>query len=178
MVIILHKMIMTGAMCIVAPGSSIQLLVAVLIQMFYMLLVLKVAPYENASEDYTSIVASLCLTMTMIGGFALITDNPSNQTYQTNLLGIVLIGQNIFCITIDILIVIWFDCGCKEKFGNNTNIELLNNKSTTSSSTKKKNTTQVLPIQNKIENKFENNIENTDETTMQENAQKAWDIEQ
>ena len=94
------------------------------------------------------------------------------------MLGIVLIGQNIFCITIDILIVIWFDCGCKEKFGNNTNIELLNNKSTTSSSTKKKNTTQVLPIQNKIENKFENNIENTDETTMQENAQKAWDIEQ
>ena len=96
MVIILHKMIMTGAMCMVAPGSSIQLLVAVLIQMFYMLLVLKVAPYDAASEDYTQFIASLCLTMTMIGGLIMIMDDASNQTYETNFLGVVLIAQNVF----------------------------------------------------------------------------------
>ena len=30
MAVILQKMIMTGAMCVVAPGSSVQLLIAIL----------------------------------------------------------------------------------------------------------------------------------------------------
>jgi len=38
MVVILQKMIMTGAMCVVAPGSSVQLLIAILVMLMYMLL--------------------------------------------------------------------------------------------------------------------------------------------
>ena len=38
MVVILQKMIMTGAMCVVAQGSSVQLLIAVLVMLMYMLL--------------------------------------------------------------------------------------------------------------------------------------------
>ena len=44
MVVVLEKMIMTGAMCVIAPGSSLQLLVAVLVTLIYMLVVLKTAP--------------------------------------------------------------------------------------------------------------------------------------
>ena len=38
MVVILQKMIMTGAMCVVAQGSSVQLLIAILVMLMYMLL--------------------------------------------------------------------------------------------------------------------------------------------
>ena len=38
MVVILQKMIMTGAMCVVAPGSSVQLLIAIMVMLMYMLL--------------------------------------------------------------------------------------------------------------------------------------------
>ena len=38
MVVILQKMIMTGAMCVVAQGSSVQLLIAILVTLMYMLL--------------------------------------------------------------------------------------------------------------------------------------------
>ena len=53
MVVILHKIIMTGALCVTAQGSSLQLLIAVITQQFYMLLVLKTAPYEEDTEDWT-----------------------------------------------------------------------------------------------------------------------------
>ena len=64
MVVILHKIIMTGALCVTAQGSSLQLLIAVLTQKFYMLLVLKTAPYEEDTEDWTSFISSFCLTLT------------------------------------------------------------------------------------------------------------------
>ena len=64
MVVILHKIIMTGALCVTAQGSSLQLLIAVLTQQFYMLLVLKTAPYEEDTEDWTSFISSFCLTLT------------------------------------------------------------------------------------------------------------------
>ena len=38
MVVILQKMVMTGAMCVVAQGSSVQLLIAILVMLMYMLL--------------------------------------------------------------------------------------------------------------------------------------------
>merc|ERR1711865_967222 len=57
MVVILQKMVMTGAMCVVAQGSSVQLLIAILVMLSYMLLVLKTAPYEENSEDWSAFVA-------------------------------------------------------------------------------------------------------------------------
>jgi hypothetical protein len=38
MVVILQKMIMTCAMCVVAQGSSVQLLIAIMVMLMYMLL--------------------------------------------------------------------------------------------------------------------------------------------
>jgi hypothetical protein len=42
--IILHKMLMTGALCVIGQGSSVKPLVAVLFQLTFLLLVLKLAP--------------------------------------------------------------------------------------------------------------------------------------
>jgi CRP-like cAMP-binding protein len=115
MAVMIEKMVMTGAMCVVAQGSSVQLLIAILIMQFYMLLVLKTAPYEADSEDWTAFIACVALTLTTIGGFALIMDDPTQRTYESTVLTIVLIGINAVCFTLDILIVVVFDCGTYER---------------------------------------------------------------
>jgi len=113
MVVILQKMIMTGAMCVVAQGSSVQLLIAILVMLMYMLLVLKTAPFEADSEDWSAFVACVALTLTTIGGFALIMDE--RGTYESALLAVILIGINVFCIAIEILIVVFVDCAAGKR---------------------------------------------------------------
>ena len=115
MVVVLQKMIMTGAMCVIAPGSSLQLLAAVLVTLIYMLLVLKTAPYGEDSEDYTSFVACLTLTLTTVGGLLLIMDNLSTPTYESQVLGALLIAMSVCCIAVEIGIVVLIDCGVYEK---------------------------------------------------------------
>ena len=121
-------------MCVVAQGSSVQLLIAILVMLSYMLLVLKTAPYKEDSEDWSAFVACVALTLTTIGGFALITDDPSARTYESKVLGLILIGINIVCFAIDILIVIMFDCQlyerCAQKVGRSRTTVLENNEST------------------------------------------------
>ena len=82
---------------------------------FFFLAVLKTAPFEAASEDWSSFVACVALTLTTIGGFALITDEPTTRTYESAVLAVILIGINVFCIAIDILIVVLVDCGLGER---------------------------------------------------------------
>ena len=134
---------MTGAMCVVAQGSSVQLLIAILVMLMYMLLgkknlfclyvgcffcselfvflsffflaVLKTAPFEADSEDWSAFVACVALTLTTIGGFALIMDDPTTRTYESTVLALILIGINVFCIAIEILIVVFVDCGLGER---------------------------------------------------------------
>ena len=145
MVVILQKMVMTGAMCVVAQGSSVQLLIAILVMMSYMLLVLKTAPYEEDSEDWSAFVACVALTLTTIGGFALMTDNQNARTYESKVLGLVLIGINGVCIALEIIIVVVFDCDglsrCKKICGGKV-IETKNEK------VDKSNKTKVQPIEN------------------------------
>ena len=143
MVVILQKMVMTGAMCVVAQGSSVQLLIAILVMLAYMLLVLKTAPYEEDSEDWSAFVACVALTLTTIGGFALITDDPNAQTYESQVLGLILIGINVVCIALEIFIVVVFDCDglsqCKKICGGKV-VETKNEK------VDKSNKTKVQPI--------------------------------
>ena len=116
MVVIIQKMVMTGALCVIAPGSSIQLLCAVFVTLSYMLLVLKTAPYGEDSEDYSSFIACLTLTWTTVGGLLLIMDESSmyQPTYESHLLGMLLISMSICCIAAEIGIVILFNCGVYE----------------------------------------------------------------
>ena len=67
---LLRKMILTGFMIILIPGSSAQILIALIICLFYLLLLIKYAPFEDASEDRLGIVASLQLLLMLIGAFA------------------------------------------------------------------------------------------------------------
>ena len=79
--------------------------------LFFFLAVLKTAPFEADSEDWTAFVACVALTLTTLGGFALITDDPTTRTYESAVLAVILIGINVFCIATEILIVVFVDCG-------------------------------------------------------------------
>ena len=118
-VIVLHKMIMTGAMCVVAQGSSAQLLIAVIVMLIYMLVVLKAAPFIEQSEDLSSFISCLCLTLTYVGGFALISEvdkrdidgNKLDPTYEQDTLAYLLIGMNAICLIIEVAIFFIIDVG-------------------------------------------------------------------
>jgi heme/copper-type cytochrome/quinol oxidase subunit 2 len=49
---ILTKMLMTGALCIVTPGSPVQLVTAILIMSIYMIAILKMTPFQSSSDDW------------------------------------------------------------------------------------------------------------------------------
>ena len=146
---------MTSAICVIAPGSSLQLLVAVLVTLIYMLMVLKTAPYEEDSEDYTSFVACLTLTLTTIGGLLLIMDNLSTPTYQSQVLGALLIAMSVCCIAAEIGIVVLIDCGAYEK--------ICGRRGGRKQEVSGGNRTQVLPVT--MMNK---------EDELSERAEKAW----
>ena len=82
---------------------------------FSILAVLKTAPFEADSEDWTAFVACVALTLTTIGGFALIMDDPTTRTYESAVLAVILIGINVLCIATEILIVVFVDCGLGER---------------------------------------------------------------
>ena len=101
-----HKMLMTGALVVIAPGTSAQPLVAMLFQLFFLLLVLKLAPYASDSDDYSSFIAALTLALTMLCGFALMSDEGKEDKDfgDTNLVGILLVVISTLCMVLNFAI--------------------------------------------------------------------------
>ena len=141
--ILVNKTMMCGGLVVLSPGSPSQVVCAILIMVFHMLLVLKIAPYINNSEDWSSFSSSLGLTMTYIG--ALIQMLQSRQREEFNLkelryVGIAMDVLPIMCVSIVVVIMIFVDCGLwnflRRKSGGASKMEA---KSSTS-------LTQVKPI--------------------------------
>ena len=86
---------MTGALCIVTPGSPIQLVTAISILATHMIIVLKLAPYQADIEDWMSFISSLALVMTTFGGLLLIMDGTGEQAhFNSHLVGVILLFIN------------------------------------------------------------------------------------
>jgi hypothetical protein len=86
---------LTGAMVAIAPGSPLQLLIAMFVCLAYLLLVVHAAPFKGRLEDHLAFVVSLCLTVSLALGFALITDDPARPVFDTVTVGILLIAINV-----------------------------------------------------------------------------------
>jgi len=93
---LVKKMLLTGAMCVIGNGSSAQLLVAILLVLFFMLLVFKTAPFIDDVDDMLSFMTSLQMMLTLMGGFALLTDN--DNEYDRDTFGTALVAINCFAI--------------------------------------------------------------------------------
>merc|ERR1712166_303922 len=94
--VIFKKMMLTGAMTIIEPGSSAQLVIALLIVQVNMLCVLKLAPFVDDADDYLSFLTSFQMLLTLLGGLLIKTDNPLDPTYDSNMVGLVLVVVNSF----------------------------------------------------------------------------------
>ena len=94
-ILMLQKCMLTGAMCAIAPGSAVQLLVASLVSLGYLLLILKAEPYVGILEDRLAFMTQLALTVSLILGLCLIMDDPSNPTFNKDIMGVVLVCLNI-----------------------------------------------------------------------------------
>ena len=89
-------MILTGAMTIIQPGSSAQLVIALLVVQVNMLFVLKLGPFVDTADDNLSFLTSGQMCLTLLGGLLLMTDNPTSPTYGSDLMGTILIVINSF----------------------------------------------------------------------------------
>ena len=121
------------------PGTSMQVLAATLIMLCHLLVVLKIAPYESDGEDYSSFLSSLTLTLTTLGGLALMKENPdptTKKTFESDALGFVMVGISASCIASQIGIAILFDCGVWDRLCSKTGRD---------TSTAGGNNTQVIP---------------------------------
>ena len=57
--VLIKKMLLTGAIMVIAQGSSAQILIAIMIVLFFMLSVLKMGPFEADADDWLSFCTSL-----------------------------------------------------------------------------------------------------------------------
>ena len=143
-----------------APGTPLQVLIAVLIMLSHLLVVLKLAPYKSTGEDSSSFLSSLTLTLTTIGGIVLMMDgnsDGSNKTFNSEALAYILIAISVLCIASQIGITIFVDCGVWEK-------RCRKNRNKKSN---KEGETKVLPIVSV----------NEQQKIQENNATKAWEAE-
>ncbi len=94
----IQKAMLTGAMCAIAPGSPVQLLVAMLVCLAYLVAIVFAGPYKGRLEDQIAFLTSLALTLSLILGFALITDADTpgeTAVFDVDTIGWILIGINV-----------------------------------------------------------------------------------
>ena len=93
---IVKKMMLTGACTIITPGSSSQVTVALLIVQINLLLVLKLGPFVDAADDWLAFLTSFQMMLTMLGGLLLMTDDENSPTYDSNVMGMIMVVINLF----------------------------------------------------------------------------------
>jgi hypothetical protein len=91
----LNKCLLTGAMCTIAPGTPLQLLVAVFVCLCYLLAIVYASPFKGKLEDYLATITSLCLLVSLILGLTIIMDDdPLDKNFDINTLGLILVALN------------------------------------------------------------------------------------
>ena len=103
----MHKCIMTGAMVVVENGSPTQPLVAMFIELMFLLVVLKLAPYNDDLDDWSSFVCSFALTLTTLGGFLLMIPRQltGDPVISVELLTTLLMAINGLCFVYEMLVI-------------------------------------------------------------------------
>jgi len=77
----------------------------------FTMVTLSYSPYVEATEDTSQFVSSVSLTLTFIGGFALMTDNEADPTYERNTVATLLILINVLCMILEIGLFLVVDVG-------------------------------------------------------------------
>jgi len=94
--VIFKKMLLTGAMTIIAAGSSAQMVIALLIVLINLLLLLKLGPFVDETDDWLAFLTSMQMLLTLLGGLLLMTDDPTKPTYDSTFMGVTMVVVNSF----------------------------------------------------------------------------------
>jgi len=89
-------MLLTGAMTIVASGSSAQLVIALLVVLVNLLMVLKLGPFVDSTDDWLAFLTSMQMLLTLLGGLLIMMDDPTKPTYDPTFMGVTMIVVNSF----------------------------------------------------------------------------------
>jgi len=112
LMILLNKTLMCGGLVVLAPGSPLQVLFAILIMLFHLLLVLKLAPWVSDSEDWSAFLATLGLCLLSLGAYSMMLDV---EEHQMKIIGLVTTVVPLLCIATVICITICVDGGVWHK---------------------------------------------------------------
>ena len=105
---------MCGGLVVLSPGSPSQVVCAILLMLFHMLLVLKTAPYTNNSEDWSSFSSSLGLTLTYVGALVQMLQTRQREEFDPEELsyaGMAMDALPVMCVSIVVVIMVFVDCG-------------------------------------------------------------------
>ena len=97
-ILMVQKAMLTGAMCAIAPGTPLQLLVAMAVCQLYLILLVFAGPYKGAMEDILAFLASSALTLSLLLGYVAMTDDdpiPNNRHFDQDILGYIMISVNV-----------------------------------------------------------------------------------
>jgi hypothetical protein len=94
----LRKVFLCGGLITIAAGTSFQIVVALLVQFFYILLIERVMPYKHFHDDVVQLIGSIQLFLTLMAGLMLrVLEHNTNEGIdpaEKENLGILLIVLN------------------------------------------------------------------------------------
>ena len=73
-VIMIEKAMLTGGLVLIAPGSSAQVLVGLIIALGFLIVLMQTKPYQEAEEDIMQTIATVSTCATLLIGFTLKVD--------------------------------------------------------------------------------------------------------
>jgi hypothetical protein len=91
------KMILAGGLVMVATGSSAQVLIGMLVALAYLMVVIRLEPYEDIVADRLQMVTSLQIMLNLLIGLVVKLDakSPGQSEYDTHAVGIILVIMNV-----------------------------------------------------------------------------------
>ena len=110
--ILLNKTMMCGGLVVLAPGSPLQVLFAILIMLLQLLFVLKLAPYVKDSEDWSAFFSTLGLCLLSLGAYSMMLDM---EAQQRTIIDLVTTALPLLCIAIVLCIMVSVDGGVWQK---------------------------------------------------------------
>ena len=113
--VIFKKMLLTGAMTIVASGSSAQLVIALLVVLVNLLMVLKLGPFVDSTDDWLAFLTSMQMLLTLLGGLLIMMDDPTKPTYDATFMGVTMIVVNSFGFFALLISLIMLHPKCRKK---------------------------------------------------------------
>jgi len=151
-IVIFKKMLLTGAMTIIAAGSSAQLVIALMIVSINLLVILKLAPFVDDADDYLSFLTSCQMFLTLQGGLLILTDNPTAPTYDVHFMGdalCVINGVGFVALVASLMMLL---PQCRKKMNGKQTLQRKRKRKRGGESGSSRNSSKVVPAENQIHN--------------------------